>query len=184
MATEALKQCPDVEVALIADGPGDGVTVLNLDKATAGCPGTPIPDESLGVAMLYSSGTTGRPKGIRRPLPVQPPAQQLPVYEFVTNLWRYREDMTYLSPAPLYHAAPHYAVGLTIRTGGTAVIMEYFEPEQYVRLVEKYRPSHTQLVPTMFWRMLKLSEAVRSNTTSRHSSAPFTPPPHTRSRSR
>ncbi len=161
MATEALKQCPDVEVALIADGPGDGVTVLNLDKATAGCPGTPIPDESLGVAMLYSSGTTGRPKGILRPLPEQPPAQQLPVYEFVTNLWRYREGMTYLSPAPLYHAAPHCAVGLTIRMGGTAVIMEHFEPEQYLKLVEKYRPSHTQLVPTMFWRMLKLPEAVR-----------------------
>ena len=68
--------------------------------------------------------------------------------------------------------------------GGTAVIMEHFEPEQYLKLVEKYRPSHTRLVPTMFWRMLKLSEAVRSNTTSRHSSAPFTPPPHAQSRSR
>ena len=93
--------------------------------------------------------------------------------------------MTYLSPAPLYHAAPHYAVGLTIRMGGTAVIMEHFEPEQYLKLVEKYRPSHTQLVPTMFWRMLKLPEAVRFEirrlVTAR---APFTPPPHAQSRSR
>ena len=92
--------------------------------------------------------------------------------------------MTYLSPAPLYHAAPHYAVGLTIRMGGTAVIMEHFEPEEYLKLVEKYRPSHTQLVPTMFWRMLKLPERCASNTTSRHWSVPFTPPPHAQSRSR
>jgi long-chain acyl-CoA synthetase len=70
--------------------------------------------------------------------------------------------MTYLSPAPLYHSAPHVGVNLTIRFGGTAVIMERFDPEQYLKLVEKYRPTHSQLVPTMFWRMLKLPDAVRN----------------------
>ncbi len=162
VATAALKQCPNVEVALVADGPGDGAEILNLDEATAGMPCTPIPDESLGTAMLYSSGTTGQPKGILRPIPEHPPAQPLPVTQFLGGLWRYREGITYLSPAPLYHAAPNFAVNLTIRNGGTAVIMEHFDPEAYLKLVEKYRVTHSQLVPTMFWRMLKLPEDVRA----------------------
>jgi long-chain acyl-CoA synthetase len=112
--------------------------------------------------MLYSSGTTGRPKGILRPLPENPPAEPLAVYEFIAKQWRYREGMIYLSPTPLYHSAPQAAVNLTIRMGGTAIIMERFDPEQYLGLVEKYRPSHSQLVPTMFWRMLKLPEQVRT----------------------
>ena len=161
IATEALKRCPNVEVAVIVDGPGDGAAVLNLDDVTKGLPAKPIPDESLGTPMLYSSGTTGQPKGILRQLPQQPPAENLPVLDFITGLWRYREGMTYLSPAPLYHSAPIAAVSFTIRMGGTAVIMERFDPEHYLQLVEKYRPTHSQLVPTMFWRMLKLPEAVR-----------------------
>jgi long-chain acyl-CoA synthetase len=161
VAAEALKNCPNIEVAIIVDGPGDRETILNLDDATTGFPSTPIADESLGIAMLYSSGTTGRPKGIVRPLPEVPPAQPLPVYEFLSKLWRYREGMIYLSPAPLYHSAPHVGVNLTIRMGGTAVIMERFDPEHYLKLVETYRPSHSQLVPTMFSRMLKLPDEVR-----------------------
>jgi long-chain acyl-CoA synthetase len=111
--------------------------------------------------MLYSSGTTGRPKGIIRTLPDQPPGEPLPLFTFLTNLWRYRPDMIYLSPAPLYHSAPQAAVGLTVRMGGTAVIMERFDPERYLQLVEQYSVTHSQLVPTMFSRMLKLPDEVR-----------------------
>ena len=80
--------------------------------------------------MLYSSGTTGRPKGVLRQLPPQPPVQGLRLYDFFTWLWRFREGMTYLSPAPLYHAAPWVAVNGTIRVGGTVVVMEHFDPER------------------------------------------------------
>jgi long-chain acyl-CoA synthetase len=69
--------------------------------------------------------------------------------------------MIYLSPAPLYHSAPQAAVSLTIRMGGTAIIMEHFDPEQYMALVDRYRVTHSQLVPTMFSRMLKLPDETR-----------------------
>jgi long-chain acyl-CoA synthetase len=111
--------------------------------------------------MLYSSGTTGRPKGIIRPLPENSPGENLPLFSFLIDLWRYREGMIYLSPAPLYHSAPQGAVNLTIRCGGTAVIMEHFDPEQFLALVERHKITHSQLVPTMFSRMLKLPEETR-----------------------
>jgi long-chain acyl-CoA synthetase len=161
VALSALPLCPRIELCLVVDGPGEGDRVLNLGQATAGLPATPIADEWLGTAMLYSSGTTGRPKGIVRPLPEQPPAQQLPIFTFLEKLWQYRPDMIYLSPAPLYHSAPQAAVNLTIRMGGTAVIMERFDAETYLQLVEKHRVTHSQLVPTMFSRLLKLPEAAR-----------------------
>jgi long-chain acyl-CoA synthetase len=162
VALAALALCPGIERCLMVDGPGDGGRVVNLDEAVGGFPATPIPDETLGNAMLYSSGTTGRPKAVLRPLPEnQPPGQNLPIYDFLMKLWRYREDMIYLSPAPLYHSAPHTAVNLTIRIGGTAIIMEKFDPEDYLALVERHRVTHSQLVPTMFSRLLKLPEAAR-----------------------
>ena len=161
VAREALKQCPNVELCIVADGAGESERIVGLQEATAGLPRTPIADEAIGTAMLYSSGTTGRPKGILRPLPEQPPIQQMPLFDFLQNLWRYREGMIYLSPAPLYHSAPQAAVNLTIRTGGTAIIMESFDPERYLERVETFGVTHSQLVPTMFSRMLKLPEAAR-----------------------
>src|SRR5260370_28971457 len=83
------------------------------------------------------------------------------LFDFLQKLWHYREGMIYLSPAPLYHSAPQAAVNLTIRNGGTAIIMESFDPERYLELVEKWGVTHSQLVPTMFSRMLKLPAAVR-----------------------
>jgi len=161
VAREALKECPNVTLCVVADGDGESERMVGLAEATKGLPDTPIADESLGTAMLYSSGTTGRPKGILRPLPEQPPSQPLPLFHFLNMLWKYRNDMIYLSPAPLYHSAPQAAVGLTIRDGGTVIIMEHFDPEQYLALIEKYKVTHSQLVPTMFSRMLKLPEEVR-----------------------
>lgn len=161
IAREALKECPKIELCIVADGAGESDRIVGLQEATRGLPKTPISDECIGTAMLYSSGTTGRPKGILRPLPVQPPIQQLPIFAFLQKLWHYREGMIYLSPAPLYHSAPQAAVNLTIREGGTAIIMEHFDPERYLELIEKWGVTHSQLVPTMFSRMLKLPEAAR-----------------------
>jgi long-chain acyl-CoA synthetase len=160
-ALAALAECPSVELCLIVDGAGHGSRIQNLDEATAPFPATPIPDESLGGAMLYSSGTTGRPKGVLRPAPDQPPSQPLPLFYGLTKIWRFREGQVYLSPAPLYHSAPLVGVALTIRLGGTAVVMEHFDPEEFLVLAERRRATHTQLVPTMFSRMLKLPEATR-----------------------
>ena len=158
VAVAALQQCPKIEVSLVVDGAGDGDRILNFDEAVRDMPDTPIPDESIGTATLYSSGTTGRPKGILRPLPEESPEKGLPLFAFLNMMWKYREGLRYLSPAPLYHSAPQAAVNLVIRNGGTAMIMEKFDPEQYLALVEKFRPTHSQLVPTMFSRMLKLPD--------------------------
>jgi long-chain acyl-CoA synthetase len=160
-ALAALVDCPNVRLCITVDGPGDGGKVVNLDEATAAFPDTPIADESLGTAMLYSSGTTGQPKGILRPLPENTPDNALPVYQFLMKLWRHREGMIHLLPAPLYHSAPHAALNFTIRVGGTTVIMERFDAELYLSLIEKHRITDSQLVPTMFSRMLKLPEEVR-----------------------
>jgi long-chain acyl-CoA synthetase len=158
VALAAAADCPRLELVLVVDEPGGAADTRVRDYATALAehPTSPLPDERLGTAMLYSSGTTGRPKGIVRPLPDQPPTEPLPLFTFLANLWRYREDMVYLSPAPLYHSAPQAAVSLTISIGGTVIIMERFDPVEYLRLVEQYQVTHTQLVPTMFSRMLKL----------------------------
>ncbi len=162
VALAALNDCPNIELCVIVDGPGDGDRVVNLEAAVAGLPTTPIADEQFGTAMLYSSGTTGRPKGILRPMQNEKPGFNTPLYQFLQGLWQYREDMIYLSPAPLYHSAPQAAVNFTIRFGGTVIIMERFDPETYLDLIGRYRVTHSQLVPTMFSRMLKLPEAVRA----------------------
>ncbi|NCV71612.1 MAG: acyl-CoA synthetase, partial [Betaproteobacteria bacterium] len=134
LAVQALEQCPLVRTLLVCGPQSEplpriaGVRSEDFAQACQLYPDSPIADESLGTPMLYSSGTTGRPKGILRPLPDQAPSKPLPLFDFLFKLWRYREDMMVLSPAPLYHAAPQAAVSLTIRAGGTVVIMEKFDP--------------------------------------------------------
>lgn len=162
VAIEALELCPRVEACFVVGAARSG-RFESYEDAVAGMSAEPIEDEELGAAMLYSSGTTGRPKGISRPLPKSLPSEALPVLEFVKQvLLLLDEDMTYLSPAPAYHSAPQAAVASSIRLGATTIVMERFDPEAYLQLVERYGVTHTQLVPTMFSRMLKLPDEVRN----------------------
>jgi long-chain acyl-CoA synthetase len=164
VALAAMAQVPRIRLCLVVDLPAGIRATEQLQdfaQATGRWPTTPILDESMGGPMLYSSGTTGRPKGVFKPLPDIAPGSSTPGIEFSDRLWGFRDDMIYLSPAPLYHSAPNSSVSLTLRRGGTVILMERFDPERYLALVEQYRVTHSQLVPTMFSRMLKLPEAVR-----------------------
>jgi long-chain acyl-CoA synthetase len=122
----------------------------------------PLDREWLGMAMMYSSGTTGRPKGILRPLPDAAPAQSDDAVRMGRGLMKFRPGMTLLIPAPLYHAAPHAALAATLQLGATSVIMDRFDAGQLLELIERYRVTHVQMVPTMFTRVLALPEAVRT----------------------
>jgi acyl-CoA synthetase (AMP-forming)/AMP-acid ligase II len=131
------------------------------EHALDAMPRTPIADETAGADMLYSSGTTGRPKGVRIPLQQQPIDGPSPLVGLVQVLFGLNSETVYLSPAPLYHAAPlRYSMAVQ-RLGGTVVVMEHFDAERALGFIEKYRINASQFVPTMFVRMLKLPDAVR-----------------------
>ncbi|MFY8114238.1 MAG: AMP-binding protein [Rhabdaerophilum sp.] len=144
----------------------------------ASAPTTPIVDESQGLDMLYSSGTTGRPKGVKWALPDQPVGAPSMLIELLSGLFGYGPGTRYLCPAPLYHAAPLRHTMVTIRTGGSAVIMPKFDAETALALIESERITHSQWVPTMFVRLLKLPEETRrrhalgSMTMAVHAAAP------------
>ncbi|MGQ5702036.1 AMP-binding protein [Sandaracinobacteroides sp. A072] len=132
-----------------------------LEEALAAVPASRIADESPGRDMLYSSGTTGRPKGIIGPLPEGEIDQADTMSALAGALYGFTPDMVYLSPAPLYHAAPlRYCMSVQ-KFGGTVIIMEKFDPERFLELVAEHKVTHSQVVPTMFVRMLKLPEDVR-----------------------
>ena len=134
-----------------------------LDQAVAAMPATPIADQAAGTDMLYSSGTTGKPKGIRAPLPANTDIAAPTLYAgLVQALWGFGESSIYLSPAPLYHAAPLRSVMTIQKLGGTVVMMHAFDPEAALRAIEHYGITHSQWVPTHFVRLLKLPEAVKS----------------------
>ena len=131
------------------------------EDAVAAQPATPIADETEGADMLYSSGTTGRPKGIKVPLSGEPLGSAGGLLGLTQALYQMDENVRYLSPAPLYHSAPLRYNMAVMRHGGTSVIMERFDPEEALALIEKHQLTHGQFVPTMFVRMLKLPEADR-----------------------
>jgi long-chain acyl-CoA synthetase len=126
-------------------------------------PTTPIRDESQGLDMLYSSGTTGRPKGVKWALPDQPVGNPSMLIDLLSGLFGYGAGTRYLCPAPLYHAAPLRHTMVTIRTGGSAVIMPKFDAEEALALIDAERITHSQWVPTMFVRLLKLPETTRQS---------------------
>ncbi|HEX9066570.1 MAG TPA: AMP-binding protein [Streptosporangiaceae bacterium] len=162
VAVQAAAQCPGLERKLMT-GPGEPPPGWeSFEQSVAAFPAEPVSDQSLGAAMLYSSGTTGQPKGVLRPLPEGPPDQALPVMEFVKGMFGFRAGMTYLNPAPLYHSAPQASVGASLRMGCTTVVMEHFDAEQWLALVERYKVTNCQMVPVMFGRLLRLPDDVKA----------------------
>jgi len=136
----------------------------SLEDAVAEAPADqPLGEELEGSVMLYSSGTTGRPKGVRRPLPRVPAGDPKFVVASIglVALFGMKEGEVYLSPAPLYHAAPLAFSAAQHRIGATAVIMRRFDPEEALRLIEKFSVRNSQWVPTHFIRLLRLPEEVR-----------------------
>jgi long-chain acyl-CoA synthetase len=147
----------DIRISVGGDGP-DWSSYEEV-LATAGDP-PPISD---GSEMLYSSGTTGRPKAVRRPLPEDGRgswAQKVLQYT-LTQRYGMSTSSVYLSPAPLYHAAGVNYTMAAQRVGAASIVMPRFDAEEVLRLIETHRVTHAQFVPTMFVRMLKLPEAVR-----------------------
>ncbi len=135
----------------------------DYEAVLAAQPDTPLDGQPRGQDMLYSSGTTGRPKGIKPPLP-EGEVDEIPdpYTEVFKPVYGFDEDSVYLCPAPLYHAAPLRFCGMVTSIGGTVVLMDRFDAEESLRLIEKYRVTHSQWVPTMFVRMLKLPDEVRT----------------------
>ncbi len=133
------------------------------EQAIAAHPARPLADEPAGQFMLYSSGTPGRPKGILRPLSGTKIHEDAgPVGALQQMLWNFDEETVYLSPAPLYHSAPIGFTTSALALGGTVIMMPRFDEVGALAAIEKYRVTHSQWVPTMFTRMLKLPEAERA----------------------
>jgi long-chain acyl-CoA synthetase len=149
----SLLPAPDLQVYVTGAAPAG---LHDWTTLAAAMPHTPIPDEAQGLDMLYSSGTTGRPKGIKWPLPDDLPGARTMLVDLLSTLFGYDADTRYLSPAPLYHAAPLRHSMVTIRMGGTAFVMDRFDPMAALTLIERHRITHSQWVPTMFVRLLKL----------------------------
>jgi acyl-CoA synthetase (AMP-forming)/AMP-acid ligase II len=163
---------PGVDIAGIAAILGPEVEILVLgssyEAAVAAFPSSPIADETRGAAMVYSSGTTGLPKGITPQLDPGPVDQPHPLTVTLARRFALDEHTVYLSPAPLYHTAPLKWTMAVQQVGGTAVVMEKFDAAGALRALEFYRVTHSQWVATMFVRMLQLGEEQRQFDNSAH----------------
>lgn len=158
VAEAVVEGTPNVTARYMLDGTIEGFE--SLEEAMSDMPASPIADESEGQPMLYSSGTTGYPKGIKKPLPEVAYGEDEGI-SVIRTLYGATEHSIYLSPAPLYHAAPLGFTMACLRSGITVVVMEHFEAEFALECIERYQITHSQWVPTMFVRMLKLPEDVR-----------------------
>ncbi|MBA3031083.1 MAG: AMP-binding protein [Desulfobacteraceae bacterium] len=154
-----LDRMPRVTHRLMVGGKITGYD--SYEEILAGYSVDPIPLGMAGQAMLYSSGTTGLPKGVLSTVQATPVGELGPTAQIMAQLYQMNENSIYLSPAPLYHAAPLAFCAMTLSMGGTVIVMERFDAEASLALIEKYKATHSQWVPTMFIRMLKLPEPVR-----------------------
>ena len=153
-----------VKLRLMLDGTAPGFASYEDAIARHASESSPYDeaDETEGAIMFYSSGTTGRPKGIKPPLSGTPfGASSGGLTMLFQFKYGFTPDSIYLCPAPLYHAAPLGWSTSVQRLGGTVVLMERFDPLKTLALIERHRVTHAQFVPTHFVRMLKLPEAER-----------------------
>lgn len=160
LAEKVADLAPDVAMWFTTGVAARGFESLDLAAISAPAPGIES-EEREGVDLLYSSGTTGRPKGVVADLPLAPIGTGPGFAALFHTLWSIQEDTVYLSPAPLYHAAPLRVCMTVHRYGGTVIVMEKFDAEHALQLIEKYKVTETQMVPTMMIRMLKLPEEQR-----------------------
>jgi long-chain acyl-CoA synthetase len=159
VADELVRRLPALEL-LLSDAEAFG-PFASLAEAIAAEPALPLEPELEGNYMFYSSGTTGQPKGILRPLSGEPFGEMLRIETLMANAFGFDAQTVFYSPAPLYHAAPlGWSLGAQ-QLGGTAVVPPRFDAEATLQHIERYRVTHAQFVPTHFVRMLQLPKAVR-----------------------
>jgi long-chain acyl-CoA synthetase len=159
-ATATALRVPAVKLRLAFGGAVPGYD--RYEETIAAASDTPPDDQPHGATMLYSSGTTGRPKGVRPPLPgVQVGESAEGLVELARLAFGFNTGTVYLSPGPIYHAAPLRFCGAVQALGGTVVMMKRFDAEQALQAIGDHRATHAQFVPTMFVRMLQLPPEVR-----------------------
>jgi acyl-CoA synthetase (AMP-forming)/AMP-acid ligase II len=164
MAARVALRCPKVKTRIATTGaPPDGFETLEAALADAPAE-APLEGESEGAIMVYSSGTTGRPKGVRRPLPdVEPGHPSVAGFsQGFMGIFGIGADDRYLCPAPLYHTAPLAFTTSILRNGATVVIMPRFDAELALQMIQDQKVTASQWVPTHFRRLLQLPEDVRA----------------------
>jgi acyl-CoA synthetase (AMP-forming)/AMP-acid ligase II len=159
LAASVARAVAGADIRLMVDGETPGFE--RYEEAPQDVEARPLRRETEGAFMFYSSGTTGRPKGIERPLSGEPYGTGSTLEPLMSGMYGFGRDSIYLCPAPLYHAAPlGWSMG-TQRLGGTVVLMEWFDAMEALALIERYHVTHAQFVPTMVVRMLKLGRDER-----------------------
>jgi fatty-acyl-CoA synthase len=164
VAAELRGRIPAQVSCLMVHSPGDSSSLpgwIPLEAASGEMPASPLADESEGTSLWYSSGTTGRPKGVLRPLPQGVMGRGDPIAVSFAQHWGFDRDTVHLALGPLYHAAPiGYATNVH-RFGGTVVLTDRFDAEETLQAIERYRVTFAHFVPTMFARLLKLPDSTR-----------------------
>ncbi|MBP7951906.1 MAG: AMP-binding protein, partial [Sphingorhabdus sp.] len=145
---------------IVSIGAVEGLPDWNTLCATQ--PTTPIADEEIGGRMVYSSGTTGQPKGLKFASATGSPIQPNPGAMLFERFYGLGKECIYLSPAPLYHSAPMGMTAGIQAVGATAVVLPKFDPEEFLKAIERYRITAVMVVPTMFIRLLALPDEIRS----------------------